>query len=61
MKCPYRQNRNQKQDSSFKNVVVTTESTSFGECYKEECPFYEEVDNKGICLRGRAKIVEQDK
>ena len=61
MKCPYRQNMNRKQDSSFKNIVVTTESTSFGDCYKDECPFYEEKDKKGICLRGRAKINEQDK
>ena len=61
MICPFRNSKNIKKDLSFKNMVVTTETTHFGKCYEKECPFFTKTkDGSKICLRGRAKINIED-
>ena len=67
MKCPFR-----KVIKNYENQIPKVTTEGFEECYKEECPYYIEVEtinldkdgiryvsgSNGVCLRASREVEE---
>lgn len=64
MKCPYRVNIEhapEKRESQFALYRGQSEIVWFGECYKEECPFWDvDIDGVTKCRRAWAEVWQND-
>jgi hypothetical protein len=51
MKCPYQKNVIIRDSNEMDVRIAKTISTKFGECWKDECPFYYQYYGKDCCVR----------